>query len=92
MYMKWLTRFFVKEVTPTEFKRIHQVRGELVPGVLFIDVETVDQDGNHIPYPMDNLQLEITPKIRAVVNRVLVDQHSENDWEVLNLLAKKNLK
>lgn len=90
--MKWLTRFFLKDSPPGEFKQIHQVRGELTPGVLSLDLETVDQDGNHLPYPMDNLDLKITPKLRAVINRVLLDEASENDFEVLNSFARKNLK
>lgn len=89
--MKWLTKFFVKEVSPTEYKRIYSVRGELTPGVITLDIETVDQDGNHIAYPMDVLHIKIKPKLRAVVNRVLLDEHTENDMEVLNSLAKKHL-
>lgn len=87
----WLKKFFVKEVTPTEFKVIHSVRGELTPGVLSLSLETVDQNGVHIPYPMDVLELKVTPKLRAIVNRVLLDSHSENDFEILTSWAKKHL-
>lgn len=90
--MKWLTKWFVKEVTPGEFKRIHTVRGELTPGVLTVDVETVDVDGNHIPYTMDNVKLKVTPKLRELINRVLLDEANSNDLAVLERAVLKTLK
>lgn len=92
MKWHWLTKWFIKEEAPGEFKQIHSIQGELTPGMLTLAVHTVDQDGNHLHYPMDNLELKITPRLRAVVNRVLLELETDNDMEVLNQLARKNLK
>lgn len=87
--MNW--KFWEKKQEPLEVKKICGIRGEKSPGVLTIDVAVYDQDGNHIPYPVETVELKVTAKLRDTVNRVLSETETESDLAVLELAVLKAL-
>lgn len=87
--MNW--KFWQKKEESKEVKKICGIRGERSPGVLTVDVAVYDQDGNHIPYPTETVELKIHPKLRHIVNRVLSETETESDLQILEMAVLKAL-
>lgn len=79
---------FKKKDNPTVLRRIVGIKGELTPGVITVDIENFMPDGiTPQDVPTETLHVKITPKMRAVCNRILAGQETENDIELFNMFV-----
>jgi hypothetical protein len=87
-------RLFGKKVeaAPEFYWKIVSIRGEITPGLLYIDLGQYETATDKpTPAAGRHESLEISQKIRPSVNRILAGQETPEDINVLELAIQKLL-
>lgn len=87
-------RLFGKKVeaAPEFYWKIVSIRGEITPGLLYIDLgEFETATDKPTPTPGRHETIEISQKFRPTANRILAGQETPEDINVLELAIQKLL-
>lgn len=80
------------EAAPEFYWKIVSIRGEITPGLLYIDLGQYETATDKpTPAAGRHESLEISQKIRPSVNRILAGQETPEDINVLELAIQKLL-